>query len=72
MVQKFETGKTYTARSVCDYDCVFSMDVMSRTEKTVTVKVMGETKRCKIKEIDGVEAVYALGRYSMAPLFRAA
>ena len=71
-MSKFETGKTYTARSICDHDCIFSITVLARTAKTVTVKTMGETKRCKIQDIDGVEGVYAQGRFSMSPLFKAA
>lgn len=68
---KFEVGKIYTARSVCDSECVFQIRITSRTEKTVTAKTMHGDKRCKIHIFDGVESVFALGQYSMAPIFRA-
>jgi hypothetical protein len=72
MSNKFEIGKTYTARSACDHDCIFSITALSRTDKFVTFQTMHGEKRCKVKEYDGVEIVYALGQYSMAPSFRAA
>lgn len=69
---QFQAGKTYTTRSVCDSACIFAIEVISRTEKTITFKYHGTVKRCKIKMFDGVESAFALGTYSMAPIFRAA
>ena len=37
-MKKFEIGKTYFCRSICDHDCIFEMTVISRTEKTITAK----------------------------------
>lgn len=34
---KFEIGKTYTTRSVCDHDCVFTIEVIKRTDKTINL-----------------------------------
>ena len=63
--------KTYiTARSICDYDCIFKAEVIKRTAKTLTVKAMGIERRCKIQNISGELGVYALGKYSMAPFFK--
>lgn len=68
---KFETGKKYFCRSICDSDCVFEFEVVKRTEKTVTIKdFMGETKRRKITIENGIEYIYPLGQYSMAPTLR--
>ena len=61
--------KTLTARSVCDYHCIFKVQLVKRTAKTATIVSRGETKRCKIHNRDGEEFIYALGQYSMAPMF---
>lgn len=68
---KFQVGKTYYSRSVCDYDCVWAHSIAKRTAKTVT---LGNGKRCKIKinAFDGIEYILPLGNYSMAPMLRAA
>ena len=71
MAKQFEIGKTYTTHSTCDYDCKFMVDVVARTAKTVTFKVMGEAKRVRVAVKDGEETAYAMGRYSMAPIFYA-
>lgn len=68
---KFETGKTYMMRSVCNYDCVWTAEVVKRTAKTVTLLMDGETKNCRVREYEGVEEVMPLGRYSMAPVLKA-
>lgn len=68
----FETGKTYQTRSICDYDCVFSYEVVSRTAKQLTLKVDGNkiVKR-GIFVRDGVEHCKPEGTYSMCPVIRA-
>jgi len=67
-----ENEKTYiTARSICDYDCIFKAEIIKRTAKTLTVKAMGIERRCNIQQnTSGELGVYALGRYSMAPFFK--
>jgi hypothetical protein len=69
---KFEVGKTYSCRSICDYDCIFSFEVIARTEKTVTIKSAGRTVRRKVRLSDGVECIDPHGRYSMSPVLFAA
>jgi hypothetical protein len=71
MTTKFEVGQTYTCRSFCDYDCIYSFDVVSRTEKTVTVRYHGELRRRKIEVYDDVEQIHPHGRYSMAAILSA-
>ena len=68
---KFEVGKKYDCRSVCDGDCVFEFEIVKRTEKTVTVKDdSGKEKRCKIHTEEECEYIYPLGKYSMCPTLR--
>jgi hypothetical protein len=67
-VQAFETGKTYTTRSICDHNCVFAITIAKRTAKTVTTT---DGKRLGIKVYDGREQVMPFGRYSMAPIINA-
>jgi len=69
---KIQVGQTLTARSACDYDTIFSVTVVKRTPKTVTVTglMMGGGQRCMVRvDSDGNEYVYAYGIYSMCPLF---
>lgn len=68
----FQVGRTYSTRSACDYDCIFSFEVIARTAKTVTIrsKAWGEQQR-RIRHWDGVESIDPLGRYSMSPVLRA-
>lgn len=73
---KFEIGKTYTTRSICDSDCIFNGKCIKRTTSTVTFDIEGYgVKTCRIikdlSEMNGCETVYPLGRYSMAPTFKA-
>jgi hypothetical protein len=64
-------GQTLTARSIGDYECIFSCEVVKRSNTFATVKIGKEEKRCKIHVYDGYEYIYALGQYSMAPMFKA-
>ena len=68
-----KAGDTLTARSVCDHNCVFSVEIIARKGNFATVKTsMDGTSRKKIhKDSDGNEFLFALGQYSMAPIFRA-
>ncbi len=69
---KFEVGPTYEMRSVCDYNCVWLGTLVKRTEKFVTMYVVGQGDvRCKVNVRDGVEEIMPLGRYSMAPVMKA-
>ncbi len=67
---KFEIGKTYATRSVCDHDCVFTIEVIKRTDKTITYKEDDTVRRAKIRFSDDYEYIRA-GNYSMAPNFSA-
>jgi hypothetical protein len=67
-MKTFEPGKTYSTRSICDYDCIFSITVASRTAKTLKT-TKGQTLR--IGQFDGEETVKPQGSYSMAPIIHA-
>ena len=69
---QFEIGKTYSCRSICDYECIFSFEVIARTERTVTIKSGSKTVRRKVRISGGVETIDPHGRYSMSPVLRAA
>jgi len=66
-----KTGQTLTARSICDSDCVFVAEVVERKGAFAIVKTMGQVKRVKVHSNADGEFLYALGRYSMSPTFRA-
>ena len=71
MTNEIKSGQVLTARSACDYDCIFSVKVLDRKGSFATVEAHGEAKRVKIRSDDRGEYVFALGKYSMAPIFRA-
>jgi hypothetical protein len=64
MTRSFETGRTYSTRSICDHNCIISITVASRTEKSIRTT---EGKTLRIFSYDGVEQVKPWGRYSMSP-----
>lgn len=75
-MKKFEIGKTYETRSICNHDCIFSYKVVKRTAKTVTiVDDKGTTKTCRINEAytkaRNTETILPLGKYSMCPTLSA-
>ena len=68
---KFEIGKIYEARSACDYDCIFSFEVIARTARQITIKVRGEAVNRGVSMYEGSEVCFPLGKYSMCPIIRA-
>jgi hypothetical protein len=72
-MKKFQVNNVYEARSLCNYDCVFSFTVIKRTKKQVTLKdnVTGEIFRRGIFIWQDNEACRPYGSYSMAPTINA-
>jgi len=72
-IKQFEAGKTYQARSIGDSNCIWTVKIIKRTAKTLTMKVDGysETIRKGIKVWDNEEACNFLGTHSMCPSIRA-
>ncbi len=68
MTTKFQIGQSYSQRSICDSDCIFRFEILSRTAKTITTQVNGKTVRRRLSIYDGVEQFAPFGRYSMAPI----
>jgi hypothetical protein len=66
---KFEAGRTYSTRSIGDYNCIISITVASRTEKTIKT-TEGKTLRIYSYD-DGLERVRPWGKYSMSPVITA-
>lgn len=80
-IKKFKVGKKYSMRSACDHDCIWTYQVISRTESTVVLqqvrngKPCGEQAHFRInRQLSGyhkAEAVRPLGTYSMCPTLTA-
>lgn len=72
-MNQFQVGTEYSARSLGDYDCVWTFTVIKRTARFVTIQGRGldGPKRLGIKMLDGVEYVRPLGSYSLAPFLMA-
>ena len=70
-MRKFEIGKEYSMRSICNQECVWTYTVIARTAQTITISNGKEVKKCrvikKISEYRNAETIYPLGQYSMAP-----
>lgn len=69
---KFEVGKRYSMKSICDSNCVWEYEVLARTNCTITIKDLfdGTIKKCRIIK-DSTEYVRPLGRFSMCPILMA-
>lgn len=65
-MKKFEIGKEYFDRSACNHDCIFTIKIIKRTEKTVTFERNGNTRRAKLFFDEHGEYIIP-ERYSMAP-----
>jgi hypothetical protein len=71
-MNKITPGQTLTARSICDSNCIFSVEVTERKGRFATVRTdKGESRKKIYADNSGNEYLYALGKYSMAPIFRA-
>jgi hypothetical protein len=71
---RFEVGKTYETRSICDHDCIIQLTITARTAKTVTgVDRFGGVKtfRPYISDHYKAEIVRPWGSYSMSPIMSA-
>lgn len=70
-MKKFEIGQTYTMRSICDHNCIWSYTVTKRTAQTITITDGKEIKTCRVSkaatQYRNAETIYPLGQYSMAP-----
>lgn len=66
MTIEFKVGQTYSTRSICDHNSIFSIEVVHRSPSGKTIKTAcGKTLRVNVWE--GVEQVMPCGRYSFAP-----
>lgn len=71
-VSTFKVGATYSARSLCDYDCIWTWTVTKRTAKFITLADdRGEVRRVGVSVWDGAEIARPFGSYSMAPSIHA-
>lgn len=69
-ITRFEVGKAYFCRSACDYDCIWTYEVVRRSDSSIWIRDLDETKapvRRSIKIWSGVETCQPKGSYSMAP-----
>lgn len=70
-MKKFEIGKEYSMRSICDHECIWTYTVIARTAQTITITDGKSVQKCrvskKVSEYRNAETIYPLGQYSMAP-----
>ena len=70
-MRTFKQGKTYTTRSICDYNCIWSFKIHKRTAKSVWVDVRGKRVRRSVSIFDNTEYFKPFGNYSMACMVKA-
>lgn len=74
-IKRFEVGRIYYTRSICDHNCIWRVKIVGRTEKTIKWIMLDHCKKVvKIAKpfiYDGKEHFFPLGRYSMAPVISA-
>lgn len=68
MTTKFEPGRTYATRSICDHNCIVEVEVLSRTAQTIKTMTGKGPKTLRVYVYEGVEKVRPWGSYSMAPI----
>jgi hypothetical protein len=71
----FAAGQLLTTRFVGDSQTIVTGKVLGRTAKRITLQIDGCRPRPVtvgiLTDSEGAEICYPLGRYSMAPIFRA-
>lgn len=70
-MKKIIANQTLTSRSICDYNCIFSVKVISRKGNFATIEESGNTKRTKVYTDNEGNEYLQPEKYSMAPIFRA-
>ena len=68
----FTVGQSYSTRSICDHECIYTITVVSRTNCFITASVHGAEKRMRVFAYEGQERVKPFGTYSMCPVISAA
>lgn len=71
MTKQFVVGETYSTRSACDHECVFSFTILARTAKQITTEIRGETVKRGVSVYGDVEQFKPFGSYSMAAIISA-
>jgi hypothetical protein len=70
-MKTIKSNQTLTSRSICDYNCIFTLSVIERKGNFAIVKIMGNIKRTKVYvDMDGNEYLHP-EKYSMAPIYKA-
>ena len=75
MAIKFEVGKTYSTRSMCDHNCIYRYTVTARRGNKLTLESNTGTRANRMAKIlpykPDVEKCWPMGSYSMAPVISA-
>jgi hypothetical protein len=70
-MKTIQPNSTLTARSICDYDCIFKMQILARSKTTATINWHNKIRRAKIRIDQNGDEFIRPDSYSMAPIFRA-
>lgn len=70
-MKKFEVGKRYFTRSICDSDCIFEIEILNIGKRFITYIDDDREIRKSIIKQDGETQYIRPDNYSMSPIFRA-
>ena len=71
MTINFKTGKTYSTRSIGDYNCEYAFEIIDRTAKTIKTEVYGKIVTKRVNIYNDIEFFRPFGNYSMAAIISA-
>ena len=58
MKTKFKVGTEYYSRSIAAYNCIHTVKIVRRTEKSVWVEEYGKVRRLKIQQYSNDEETF--------------
>ncbi|MFZ4546735.1 MAG: hypothetical protein ACOYN4_04840 [Bacteroidales bacterium] len=67
-MKTIKSNQTLTAKSICDNNCIFELEVIERKGNFATIKYNGKIRKTKVREFWGEEYLRP-DTYSMAPTF---
>jgi len=69
-LKKMKSLQTLRTRSICDYNCIFTAELLELKGNWATIFIDGKKVRRKIKtSYDGTKYILPYGYYSMCPSF---
>jgi len=69
-MKTIKSNQILTAKSICDHNCIFELEVIERKGNFCTIKYDGRIRKTKVRVFSGEEYLRP-DSYSMSPSFYA-